>query len=356
MRAGIAVSDSAAGHQLAIGILIALRERDRTGQGQWVKVSLLEAMISFLDFQAVRYTIDGHVPASEGNHHPTNRPMGTYQASDGHLNIAAPGERLWRRLCEVLGDPALTADERFATTRLRYENRLDLDAALDERFATRTRDEWIERLDAVGIPCGRVNTIDEVFADPQVRHLAMTATVDHATRGPRRRAAQPDHDVARRAGRADGCTDAGCRPRRRARRPRDPARALNRQDAGAAAWCRRDASWRRAGAPWNRATAWSAGVAAAAARSPRPPARRAGRRRPPGCAAATGAPRRATVRRRRPASCPAGAGPATAAAPVSGARPLEVPRQLDPGVGGVDVLTAGARRAGEPPASARRPG
>ena len=106
-RVGIAVSDSAAGHQLALGIMIALHDRERTGRGQWVKVSLLEAMISFLDFQAVRYTIDGHVPASEGNHHPTLRPMGTYRAADGHLNIAAPGEKFWRRLCAVLDDEAL---------------------------------------------------------------------------------------------------------------------------------------------------------------------------------------------------------------------------------------------------------
>lgn len=183
-RVGIAVSDSAAGHQLALGIMIALHDRERTGRGQWVKVSLLEAMISFLDFQAVRYTIDGHVPETEGNHHPTLRPMGTYRAADGYLNIAAPGEKFWRRLCDVLDDAALTADERFATSQLRYANRIELDAALDERLGRAPRDEWIARLDAVGIPCGPVNALDEVFADPQVQHLAMLATVDHATRGP----------------------------------------------------------------------------------------------------------------------------------------------------------------------------
>jgi crotonobetainyl-CoA:carnitine CoA-transferase CaiB-like acyl-CoA transferase len=183
VRAGIAVSDSAAGHQLAVGILIALLDRQRTGRGQWVKVSLLEAMISFLDFQAVRYTIDGHVPETEGNHHPTARPMGTYRASDGYLNLAAPGERLWQRLCEVLDDPALLADERFATPRSRYHHRDELNDELDARLGARTRDEWIERFDAVGIPCGPVNAIDEVFADPQVQHLAMLATVDHPTRG-----------------------------------------------------------------------------------------------------------------------------------------------------------------------------
>jgi formyl-CoA transferase len=183
-RAGIAVSDSAAGHQLAIGILIALYDRERTGRGQWVKVSLLEAMISFLDFQAVRWTIDGHVPQSEGNHHPTARPMGTYRAADGYLNVAAPGDRLWARLCDVMQVPELAADERFATGRSRYHHRAELDAALDERFAMRTREDWIERLDAAGIPCGPVNAIDEVFADPQVQHLRMLETVEHVNRGP----------------------------------------------------------------------------------------------------------------------------------------------------------------------------
>jgi crotonobetainyl-CoA:carnitine CoA-transferase CaiB-like acyl-CoA transferase len=183
VRAGIAVSDSAAGHQLAIGILLALRERERTGLGQWVKVSLLEAMISFLDFQAVRWTIDGVVPPQEGNHHPTVRPMGMYRAADGYLNIAAPAGRLWARLLDVLDAPTIAEDPRFATVAARFENRAVLDELLDARFATRTRDEWIASLDAVGVPCGPVNAVDEVFADSQVRHLAMLATVDHATRG-----------------------------------------------------------------------------------------------------------------------------------------------------------------------------
>jgi crotonobetainyl-CoA:carnitine CoA-transferase CaiB-like acyl-CoA transferase len=123
MRAGIAVSDCAAGTQLAIGILLALRDRERTGVGQWVKVSLLEAMITFLDFQATRWTIDGVVAPQEGNHHPTGRPMGTYRAADGYLNIAAPGGRLWTGLLEVLDDPAIAEDPRFANAAARYEHR-----------------------------------------------------------------------------------------------------------------------------------------------------------------------------------------------------------------------------------------
>lgn len=183
VRAGIAVSDSAAGNLLTTGLLLALRERDRSGRGQWVQVSLLEAMISFLDFQAARWTIDGKVPASEGNHHPSARPMGTYEAADGYLNIAAPHDRLWVRLCDVLEAPDLASDERFATAGARFHNRAALDTALAERFARRTRAEWMSRLEAAGIPCGPVNTIDEVFADPQVQHLDMLRRIDHPVRG-----------------------------------------------------------------------------------------------------------------------------------------------------------------------------
>ena len=184
VRAGIAVSDSAAGHQLAIGILLALRERDRTGRGQWVKVSLLEAMISFLDFQAVRWTIDGQVPPQEGNHHPTGRPMGTYRAADGYLNVAAPGGRLWTGLCDVLGEPDLRRRRALRQRRRPLPATASCSTSCSTtRFATRPRDEWIALLDAAGVPCGPVNAIDEVFADPQVQHLAMLARIPHANRG-----------------------------------------------------------------------------------------------------------------------------------------------------------------------------
>ena len=183
VRAGIAVSDLAAGHQLAIGILIALHDRARTGRGQWVQVSLLEAMISFLDFQAARWTVDGVVPQTEGNHHPTATPMGTYSATDGHLNVAAPGDRMWTKLCAVLDRRDVLEDPRFTTGRDRYEHRGELNDVLDKAFRTRSRVEWIELLNAAGIPCGPVLNIDEVFADPQVEHLEMLATVDHPTRG-----------------------------------------------------------------------------------------------------------------------------------------------------------------------------
>ncbi|MFV0532447.1 MAG: CaiB/BaiF CoA transferase family protein [Cumulibacter sp.] len=178
VRAGIAVSDLAAGHQLAIGLLIAVHERARSGKGQWVQVSLIEAMLAFLDFQAARWTVNGEVPTTEGNHHPTVTPMGTYTAADGHLNVAAMGDRLFGRLCDLLGPRVRADDQRFATSRQRYAHRDELNGLLDTLFAEHPRAYWIEKLNEVGVPCGPVLAMDEVFADPQVQHLGMLAQID----------------------------------------------------------------------------------------------------------------------------------------------------------------------------------
>jgi crotonobetainyl-CoA:carnitine CoA-transferase CaiB-like acyl-CoA transferase len=182
-RTGIAVSDLTAGTMLTNAILMALMERDRSGLGQWVQVSLLEALLSLLDFQAARWTVDGENPGPVGNEHPTSTPMGMYRAADGHLNIAAPSDRLFRRLTDVLGPSALDKSE-YAAGRDRHANRDALRADLEAILARRTRDEWLEVLDAAGIPCGPVNTVAEAFADAQVRHLGMTERVEHPQRGP----------------------------------------------------------------------------------------------------------------------------------------------------------------------------
>lgn len=184
MRAGIAVSDLAAGHQLAFGIMIALRERERHGHGQWVQVSLLEAMLSFLDFQAARWTVDQQVPAQEGNHHPMAVPMGLFSAADGFLNLSASTDRQWQHLCQTIGVPALAEEERFGSARLRFQHRGELVDRLNAVMLTKTRAEWIQILTDAAIPCGAVLAVDEVFADPQVEHLEMLVTVDHPTRGP----------------------------------------------------------------------------------------------------------------------------------------------------------------------------
>jgi crotonobetainyl-CoA:carnitine CoA-transferase CaiB-like acyl-CoA transferase len=182
-RAGIPVSDLAAGLYLAVGVLVALHERERTGQGRWVQTSLLESMIAMMDFQAARWTIDGEVPAPAGNHHPTLVPMGCFATADGHVNIGASGGRLLRSFCAVVGLPGLTEDPRFATTASRSANRAGLNELIAARLRTRTTAEWVEALNAAGVPCGPVYRMDEVFADPQVRHLGMTQPVEHPVLG-----------------------------------------------------------------------------------------------------------------------------------------------------------------------------
>jgi crotonobetainyl-CoA:carnitine CoA-transferase CaiB-like acyl-CoA transferase len=172
-RVGIPVSDLAAGLHLAIGILVALHERERTGVGRWVRTSLLETMISMMDLQAARWTVDGVVPAQEGNHHPTLVPMGCFQSSDGWVNVAGPSGRLLQRFCEAIGLPELPDDERFSSGAKRSANRAQLNEIVAERLRQRATAEWVEVLNDVGVPCGPVYSMDEVFADAQVQHLDM---------------------------------------------------------------------------------------------------------------------------------------------------------------------------------------
>ena len=170
-RTGIAVSDTAAGTLLAQGILAALIARQRTGRGQWVHTSLLEAMVGFMDFQAARWLNDGEVPVQEGNEHPTLTGMGTYAASDGLINVAAIGS--WSSFCAAIGAPELATDPDFRTHRDRLGRRPELRARLGRILAGATVAEWVERLNAAGFPAGPVLSVDEALADPQVRHLEM---------------------------------------------------------------------------------------------------------------------------------------------------------------------------------------
>ncbi len=183
VRAGVAISDITAGLQLAVGVLVALHERERTGQGRWVHTSLLESMLGMLDFQAARWTVAGDDPPQSGNDHPTLSPMGTYETADGYVNIAASGGRLWRAFCEELGLSTLLDDERFKSATDRFANRKVLNEMLNERLRTATTTEWVERLNAVGVPCGPVNSVAQAFADPQVQHLTMASPVKHPVAG-----------------------------------------------------------------------------------------------------------------------------------------------------------------------------
>jgi crotonobetainyl-CoA:carnitine CoA-transferase CaiB-like acyl-CoA transferase len=182
-RAGIPVSDLSAGLYLAVGILVALHDRERTGVGAWVQTSLLESMVAMMDFQAARWTIDGEVPPAEGNHHPTLVPMGCFASADGYVNIAGPSGRLLDRFCEVIGLPHLRDDPRFATASGRSSNRTELNDIIGERLRQKTTAEWVRLLNDAGVPCGPIYAMDEVFADAQVQHLALTAPVSHPSLG-----------------------------------------------------------------------------------------------------------------------------------------------------------------------------
>ncbi|MHA7875261.1 CaiB/BaiF CoA transferase family protein [Roseivivax sp.] len=191
MRAGAAVADSASGLYAAIGILVALQERERSGQGQWVQSSLLEAQIAMMDFQAARYLVEGEVPQSSGNDHPYVTPMGVVATRDGYLNLGIGSDAQWRAFCGLIDQPDWGEDAKWATNAARFERRAELWDLLNPIFAERDTADWVEALEAVGVPAGPIYKMDEVFADPQVNHLGIAAPVHHHARGETRLVGQP---------------------------------------------------------------------------------------------------------------------------------------------------------------------
>jgi crotonobetainyl-CoA:carnitine CoA-transferase CaiB-like acyl-CoA transferase len=191
VRAGIAIADMGAGLYCANGILTALLERQRTGEGQWVQTSLLQALIALLDFQAARWLVEREVAGQAGNDHPTVAPMGMFATADGHINIAPFGEPMWRKLCGILDVLEIATDPRFATLKDRIAHRGALNQLIDAATRRQSSAYWIERLNAESIPCGPIYSVDQVFADPQVVHLAMTGRVQHPRLGEMDLVAQP---------------------------------------------------------------------------------------------------------------------------------------------------------------------
>jgi formyl-CoA transferase len=177
VRVGIPVADLCAGLLCAHGILVALLEREASGEGQWVQTSLLQAQIFMLDFQAARFLMDGEVPKQAGNNHPTSIPTGVFRTADGHINIATTGQKIWERFCRAIGGEALIADPRFASAAQRSANREALTAEIERRLAAATSSAVIDKLNDAGVPCGPIYALDEVFADPQVRHLGIAQPV-----------------------------------------------------------------------------------------------------------------------------------------------------------------------------------
>jgi crotonobetainyl-CoA:carnitine CoA-transferase CaiB-like acyl-CoA transferase len=183
MRAGIPVADLTSGLFCAIGTLIALLEREESGQGQWVHTSLLQAQVWMMDFQAMRWLMNGEIPGQSGNDHPTSAPTGVFKTADGFMNIAAMGNEMFERLCKVIGADALLDDERFKTVPLRGKNRPALNDALNEKTQQQTTEHWIEQMNKAGVPCGPILNMQQTMEDPQVQHLGMAQPLKHPTLG-----------------------------------------------------------------------------------------------------------------------------------------------------------------------------
>lgn len=183
VRAGIPVADLSAGLYAALGVLIALIHRDATGEGKWVRTSLLEAQIAMLDFQAERWLLNQEVPAQAGNDHPTGIPTGVFKTADGSINIAATGTAIFKRFCAAMGREDWLTDERYRTPAGRSENRAALNAEIEAITRTKTSARWIATFNDAGVPAGHIYTVDQVFADPQVRHLGIAAPARHPKLG-----------------------------------------------------------------------------------------------------------------------------------------------------------------------------
>ena len=177
VRVGIPIADLCAGIFCAWGIAMAIVEREKSGLGQWVKSSLLQAQLFMLDFQAARWLMKGEVAKQAGNNHPTSIPTGVYRTRDGYMNVAASGHKIWVRLCNAIGAPELATHPDYATGALRSQNRDALHGELEQHFLRRDASDWVETLNAAGVPTGPIYAIDEAFSDPQVRQLGIVQKV-----------------------------------------------------------------------------------------------------------------------------------------------------------------------------------
>ncbi|MDC3088626.1 CoA transferase [Alphaproteobacteria bacterium] len=191
MRVGIPVADLTAGLFCAMGIQTALLEREKSGLGQWVNTSLLQAQIFMLDFQAARWLSENHVAGQAGNNHPTSVPTGVFKTSDGSINLAVAGETIWKRFVKAVDKGEWLELDEFKNAKERLKNRDYLNKLIEEVTITKTSDEWVEKLEKVGVPCGPINSIDKVFDDPQVKHLGIAQSIDTIPFGQTQLVGQP---------------------------------------------------------------------------------------------------------------------------------------------------------------------
>ncbi len=191
VRVGIPIADLTAGIFCAYGITVALLEREVSGRGQWLHTSLLQAQIFMLDFQAARWLMKHEVPKQAGNNHPTSIPTGVYKTKDGHINLAVTGQKIWERFCNTVGGSEWLKNPDYATSAARSKNRDALHADISAKLAGETSQTWIDRFNKAGVPCGPIYSIDQVFADPQVRHLGIAQPLEKPGVGQREYLGQP---------------------------------------------------------------------------------------------------------------------------------------------------------------------
>jgi len=182
IRAGVAIADISCGIFCALGILTALMERERSGEGQWVQTSLMESLLSFMDLHAARYLVNDIVPKQVGNEHPTGVPTNTYKTSDGYVSISIM-PRMWPDLCRAIERPDAIDDERFTTREARRAHRQECNGMIADAMAKFTTGEMLARLAASDIPSGPVYTVDQTFADPQVQALDMIQELSSSSMG-----------------------------------------------------------------------------------------------------------------------------------------------------------------------------
>ena len=191
VRVGIPIADLCAGLFCALGILVALLEREKSKKGQHITTSLLQAQIFMLDFQGSRWLISGEVPKQAGNNHPTSIPTGVFETADGHINIAATGQKIWERFCTALEAPDMIYRPEYKNGAERSRHRDALNAEIATHTIKRTSADWVERLNKAGVPCGPIYSVDQVYADPQVEHLGMAQPVKTKAKKAMRMAGQP---------------------------------------------------------------------------------------------------------------------------------------------------------------------
>jgi len=191
MRVGIPIADLCAGLFAAQAIFIALLERAKSGKGQWVQTSLLQAQIFMLDFQASRFLMDGEIPKQAGNNHPQSIPTGVFATYDGNINIAVAGEQIWQRFADALGKPEWKDDDRFSINAARSDNREILNAEIEAITTTNSTSYWVSALNKAGVPAGEINSIDQVFDNAQVRHLGLAQDVTSHEHGATKLVGQP---------------------------------------------------------------------------------------------------------------------------------------------------------------------